>query len=61
MIAIGCGDGGHDVHGFFDSSSNEVPSWGLGDEGEDEDEEEKGGKGGNYVEFAPCREDVGYA
>lgn len=61
MIAVGGGDGGHDVHGFFDSSSNEVPSRGLEDEGENEDEEEKGRQRGNYVEFAPCWEDVGYA
>lgn len=43
VVAIRGSYSGHDVHGFFDSSSNKVPSRGLRDEGEDKEEEYKGG------------------
>lgn len=61
VVAVGGGDGGHDFHGFLDSSTNEVPSRGLGEEGEGEEEEEEGGDGGGDVEFAPRWEGVGDA
>lgn len=59
VVTVGGGNGGHDFHGLRFSSSYEVPSRGLRDEGEDEDEEDEGGEGGDYVEIAPCGEDVG--
>jgi len=60
VVTVGGGNGGHDFHGLRFSSSYEVPSRGLRDEGEDEDEEDEGREGGDYVEIAPCGEDVGY-
>ena len=61
MVAVGGCDGGHDLHGLFDSSSHKVPPWGLGDEGKDEEDEDEGGQGGGEVEVPPCWEEVGNA